>query len=190
MKQPAMKQVSRYHPLMVALHWLLAVMIVAMLIVGFLWLAATPNADPQKIAVLRLHMAGGMLILALMAIRLLVRLLTSRPPDATTGYPLIDWIAPVSHYGFYVLALLMAGTGFATGILAGLPDIVFAGSGDPLPPTFAIYPTWFAHRTIAMILVGLIVLHALAAFYHHLVRKDGLLRRMAFGRRMSASNGE
>jgi hypothetical protein len=27
--------------------------------------------------------------------------------DATTGYPLLDRIAPVSHYGFYVLALLM-----------------------------------------------------------------------------------
>jgi cytochrome b561 len=77
----------------------------------------------------------------------------------------------------------MVGSGYATGILAGLPDIVFGGSGDPLPPSFAIYPSWVAHVSLALLLVGLIVLHVLAALYHHLVRKDGLLRRMLFRRR-------
>jgi cytochrome b561 len=180
-----MKQVSRYHPLLVALHWLLAVLIIAALIVGFFALAATPNSDPAKIAVLRLHMAGGMLILALMIIRFIVRMLSSRPPDATTGYPLLDRIAPLTHYGFYLLVLLMAGTGFATGILAGLPEIVFAGSGAPLPPTFTIYPTWVVHGYIAMLLVAFIALHVLAALYHQFVRRDGLFRRMFFGRRGS-----
>ena len=102
-----MKQVSRYHPLLVTLHWVLAVLIIAALTIGFFVLAATPNADPQKIGVLRIHMAGGMLILALMVIRFIVRMLTLRPAGATTGYPLLDRIAPITHYGFYVLVLLM-----------------------------------------------------------------------------------
>jgi cytochrome b561 len=182
MKQTTMKQVSRYHPLLVTLHWVLAILIVAALLVGFFWLSATPNSEPQKIVVLRWHMAGGMLILALMVIRFIVRRWSSRPADATTGYPLLDRIAPISHYGFYVLVVLMAGTGLATAILAGLPAIVFGDSGDPLPPTFTTYPTWLAHGTLAMLLVGLIVLHALAALYHHFVMKDGLLGRMVFGR--------
>ena len=180
-----MNRVSRYHPLLVTLHWLLAVLIIAALIVGFFMLAATPNSDPQKIAVLRLHMAGGMLILALMVVRFIVRMLTSRPADATTGYPLLDRIAPITHYGFYVLVLLMVGTGFATGVLAGLPAIVFGGSGDPLPATFGTYPTWVAHGFIAVLLVAFIALHVLAALYHQFVRKDGLFRRMLFGRRVS-----
>ena len=116
-----MKQVSRYHPLLVTLHWALAVLIIAALVVGFFVLAATPNADPQKISVLRVHMAGGMLILALMVIRFIVRVSTSRPADATTGYPLLDRIAPITHYGFYVLVLLMVGSGYATGISCGSP---------------------------------------------------------------------
>jgi cytochrome b561 len=62
MTQTTMKQVSRYHPLLVTLHWVLAILIVAALMVGFFWLSATPNSDPQKIVVLRWHMAGGMLI--------------------------------------------------------------------------------------------------------------------------------
>jgi cytochrome b561 len=181
-----MKQVvSRYHPLLVALHWVLAFLIVAALILGFFGLATMPNADPQKIGLLRAHMAGGMLILALMVIRFVVRLWTSRPPEATTGHRFLDRIAPVSHCGFYILVVLMAGTGYATAILSGLPAIVFGGSGAPLPPTFTIYPTRVAHGYAAMFLVGFIILHVLAAFYHQFVRKDGLLRRMFFGRRMS-----
>ena len=124
-----MKQASRYHPLLVTLHWVLAVLIIAALAIGFFVLAAMPNVDPQKIGVLRVHMAGGMLILALMVIRFAVRMWTSRPAAATTGYPLLDRIAPITHYGFYVLVLLMVGSGFTTGILAGLPAIVFGGSG-------------------------------------------------------------
>jgi cytochrome b561 len=180
-----MKQVSRYHPLLVTLHWVLAVLIIAALTLGFFALAAMPNSDAEKIGVLRLHMAGGMLILALMVIRFIVRMWTSRPAEATTGYPLLDRIAPISHYGFYVLVLLMAGTGYATAIIAGLPAIVFGGSGDPLPATFTIFPTRIAHGYIAALLVGFIGLHVLAALYHQFVRKDGLFRRMFFGRRVS-----
>src|SRR6266849_2593374 len=180
-----MNQPSRYHPLLVTLHWVLAVLIIAALAIGFFGLAATPNSDPQKIAVLRVHMAGGMLILVLMGVRFIVRMRTSRPPGATTGYPLLDRIAPISQYGFYVLVLSMAGTGYAPAILAGLPAIVFGGSGAPLPPTLMIYPTRVAHFYIATLLVGFIILHVLAAFYHQFVRKDGLFRRMFFRRHVS-----
>ncbi len=179
-----MKQVSRYHPLLVALHWLLAVLIIAQLALGFFGLAATPNADPRKIGLLQVHMAGGVSILGLMVVRFIVRMLTSRPADATTGYPLLDRIAPISHYGFYVLVLVMAGTGFATAIIAGLGEIVFGAPGAALPPTLTIYPTFVAHVLTAMLLVGLIVLHVIAALYHQLVRKDRLFRRMSFGRRV------
>ena len=179
-----MKQVSRYHPLLVTLHWVLVVLIIAALTIGFFVLAATPNTDPQKIGVLRIHMAGGMLILALMVIRFIVRMRTLRPAGARTGYPLLDRIAPITHYGFYVLVLLMVGSGYTTGILAGLPAIVFGGSGAPLPPSFEIYPSFVAHGYIATILAGFIVLHVLAAVYHQFVMKDGLFRRMFFGRRV------
>jgi len=180
-----MKQVSRYHPLLVTLHWVLAVLIVAALALGFFVHVAMPNSDPAKIGILRVHMAGGMFILALMAIRFIVRMRTSRPAGATTGYPLLDRIAPITHYGFYVLVLLMAGTGYTTAIVAGLPEIVFGDSGAPLPPTFMIYPTFVAHGSIAALLAGFIILHVVAALYHQFVRKDGLFRRMFFGRPVS-----
>lgn len=180
-----MNPVVRYHPVLFALHWVLALLIIGALAVGFFWLAATPDTDPQKIGILRVHMAGGMLIVALMAVRLIVRLRTERPPRATTGHPRLDRLAPVLHQGFYLLVFLMVGSGFATAIIAGLNEIVFGPPGLPLPPTLSIYPTFVAHGVLAVVLAGFIVLHVLAALYHHFVRKDGLFRRMLFGRRVS-----
>ena len=180
-----MKQVTRYHPLLVTLHWLLAVLIIAALAIGFFWLAGMPNTDPRKIDVLLIHMAGGMLILALMIIRFIVRMRTTQPPTATTSNPRLDRIAMVIHYGFYILVVLMAGTGFATAVLARLNEIVFARSGEPLPQTLMNYPTRVAHGYIALLLAYFMILHVAAALYHQFVRKDGLFRRMSFGRRAS-----
>jgi cytochrome b561 len=53
------------------------------------------------------HMAGGLAILALMLVRFIVRVRTSRPAAATTGCPWLDRIAPITHYGFCVPVLLM-----------------------------------------------------------------------------------
>ena len=66
--------VTRYHPLLATLHWLLAFFIVAALILGFALLAETPNADPRKIDILRAHMTGGVVIFVLMLIRFVVRM--------------------------------------------------------------------------------------------------------------------
>lgn len=185
--EPQMKKVSRYHPVLVVLHWLLALLIIAMLVMGFFVLATTPNTDPHKIDVLEMHMAAGMLILALMLIRFVVRMCTARPAQLPTGHGIFDRIAAVAHYGFYVLILLMVGTGYATGILARLPAIVFARNGEPLPPGFAVFPTWVAHRALAVLLLGLIVLHVAGVCYHQFAKKDGIFQRMRFGRRSSAS---
>jgi cytochrome b561 len=81
--------VSRYHPLLVLLHWLFAALIVAMLCIGFMVLEPMPNIDPQKIDILLIHMSVGILIFALMVVRFVIRMRTSRPAPATTGFPVL-----------------------------------------------------------------------------------------------------
>src|SRR5215472_8724270 len=83
-------RVSRYHPVLVTLHWLLAVLIIAALALGALVMAKLPNTDPMKIETLRHHMTGGFLILVLMLVRLLVRARTSHPTAAPTGHWALD----------------------------------------------------------------------------------------------------
>lgn len=176
--------VSRYHPLLVAPHWLLALLIIAMLCAGFFLLAPMSNVDPQKIGILLVHMSLGMLILGLTVIRFMVRVLTAKPADAATGYVALDRTAHLVHYGFYLLVVLMAGSGLATAILAGLNRSVFQKTGEALPATFDAYPTFTAHSVLALLLAGLIVLHVAAALYHQFAKQDHLLRRMGFGRRV------
>jgi cytochrome b561 len=155
-----------------------------MLAVGAFSLARTPNGEAAKLDVLEWHMAGGMLILALMLARLAVRLVTAKPAAASTGRAGADRLARLGHWSFYLLVVAMAATGYATGLFAGLPAIVFQRSGAPLPD-FAAYPTFTAHGVLAAVLAALIGLHVAAALYHHLVRRDGLFRRMALGSRTS-----
>lgn len=176
----------RYHPFLVFLHWLLAVLIVGGLAGGWLLLARTLNTDPAKVGILRLHMAGGMLVMALTVLRAVVLLATARPAPARTGYLGLDLLGQITHAGFYVVILLLVATGFATGVAAGLPDIVFASSGEALPPDLRIFPTWRAHFWLGLLLTGLVWLHVLAALYHQFIRGDRLLARVWFGKQQAA----
>lgn len=183
MAQPASPPVTRYHPLIALLHWVLTILIIGSLGIGFFRIAPMANADPQKIGLLRIHMIVGIAILALMAIRFFVRLLTAKPPSANAGHPALDNLATLAHYAFYVLVALMAVTGISTAVLSGLNLIVFAGSDAPLPPSFLIYPTRIAHGYLAAGLAALIGLHVVAALYHQFLIGDGVFRRIWFGRR-------
>jgi cytochrome b561 len=178
-----MKQISRYHPLLVALHWVLAFLIIAALALGAFGLVKIPNSDPMKLEGLRSHMTGGILILTLMLIRLFVRSRTAHPASATAGNSFLDRIAWVSHRALYAAVLGMAGSGLFMALQTDLPSILFAGQGS-LPADFWVFPLRTVHYLISRLLMVLIALHVAAAFYHALILRDGLLGRMFFGRRV------
>ncbi|HCP82677.1 MAG TPA: cytochrome B [Octadecabacter sp.] len=179
---------KRYHPALVVLHWLLALMIIGGLIMGSQVLAETPNDDPSKLMSLRMHMGMGIAILVLMIIRLGVRLRTAKPPHADIGNGLLNLGAKAAHWVFYLLVFAMCASGIAMAKMAGLPAIVFGGSGEALPANFDDLGPRAAHGLIALLLGLLIVAHVLAGLYHHYGRKDGLLARMWFGDRGGDSN--
>jgi cytochrome b561 len=84
----------------------------------------------------------------------------------------------VAHTLLYLLVFGMVGSGMATALIAGLPDIIFNNSGVALPENFNdILPRIF-HGVIAKVLFVMIFLHVLGALYHQFIRKDSLLSRM------------
>jgi cytochrome b561 len=171
---------SRYQPVLVALHWVLALMIIGLLCLGFFVLADMPNTDPKKLDILVWHMAGGMFVLVLMIVRFIIRMRSARPETATTGSPLLDRLASIAHYGLYGVVFLMIASGWSTGwLISG----VFQRHGETLPDTFAVFPTFQAHAVLAALLAILIATHIVAALYHQFVLKDGLFRRVWFGQR-------
>lgn len=182
-----MRRVIRYQPLLVVMHWLLALMIPVALAGGALVLVRIPNTDPMKVEALGQHMAGGLLLLVLMLVRLIVRVRTTHPARASTGSSALDRTAWLSHRLFYVLILGQAGSGLLLALQAGLPSIVFGGQGA-LPADFWVFPVRSVHYVISRLLMMLIALHVAAALYHTFILRDGLLRRMWFGKRVVLTN--
>ena len=181
-----MTMVSRYHPALVVLHWLMALLVIAALALGALVMAKTPNASPMKIEALRAHASGGMAILVLMLIRLTIRIRSAHPAPASAGHPILDWLGWASHRLFYVTVIAMAGSGIIMALQTGLFDTVFFGQGK-LPADFWVFPIRGVHYALSRLLMTLIAVHVVAALYHAFVLRDGLLRRMFFGRRTTSS---
>ena len=193
---------QRYHPVLVALHWIMALMVLVALVAGWVVLEDMPHGDPDRTVALAAHMGAGIAIGALLLLRLATRLLTRKPPPATTGNALLDRIGVWTHRAFYALIAGMVATGLATGVGADLFPAVFLGEAMPAEvpgdggddavvgldaataeATLDNLPQRAAHGWIASALAALVLLHVAAAVYHQAVLKDGLLRRMWFGKR-------
>jgi cytochrome b561 len=174
--------VKRYHPALVTLHWLLALLLLVALGMGSQVLAELPNTDPEKLNALKGHMIAGGVILLLTVVRIITRLSTSHPPAATTGMAWADKVAPLMHWVLYGLVLMMAGSGIAMSVAFDLPTVVFEGVGH-LPPDFQSATARAVHGATSKLLGWMILAHLAAALYHQFVRRDGLLARMGFGPR-------
>ena len=168
----------RYHPALRVLHWLIAILIIAALILGTFVMAPKDNTDPGKIFALLKHMAAGGIILALSLMRIFIRPKTRRPAPMLSGIAVADRIVPLVHRIFDVLVLVMVGSGIGMAVLAGLPEVLFGGHAS-LPASFDNVPLHTLHVMAAKVFAGIIALHVVGAFYHHFILRDGLLSRMS-----------
>ena len=177
---------SRHHPVLVALHWLVAAMILGLLGIGYFVLASMPNTDPRKLDILVWHMSGGMAVMALMIVRVIVRARSARPGPAAAGAPIFDRLAGLAHLGLYLVVFSMIVSGWLTGYLI---SGAFAGQGQTLPARFSDLPTFQVHAALAVVLTLLIAVHVAAALFHQFVLRDGLFQRIGFGRRTVIAPG-
>lgn len=178
---------SRYTPLAITLHWLLALAILGMFAVG-VYMADLPFS-PLRLKLYNWHKWAGVTFLALSVLRLLWRV-THRPPALpqviTQAMPTWQtWLHHATHHLLYVLFFAVPLIGWAYSSAAGfsivwfgqiqLPDLVAPNK----PLAEVIKPL---HALSAFVLVGLAGLHIAAALKHHWIDRDGLLARMLPGR--------
>ncbi len=178
---------ERYTATAVALHWLLALAIVAMFALG-LYMTSL-SMSPTRLKLYNWHKWAGVLILTLSAARLLWRL-THRPPELPAAIvrhmPAWQRFAHhATHAGLYLLFFAVPLMGWAYSSAAGFPIVLFGVL--PLPDFVPVsrelaeaLKPW--HGWLAYALAALVVLHVLGALKHQLVDRDGLLSRMWFGR--------
>lgn len=171
---------SRYPPLLIALHWISAVLIFAAFLLGIFGLAEQPNT-PQKVLPLGVHMALGTLTLVLTIIRFLVRWLTVRPLRQRSNplarrRPLIVTMAEPVQSLLYLFTLLMSLTGIGLTVQAG----VLTPAGLILPEDFYAFPLRVVHGTLSTALFVLINLHLLTWAYFQFIRGENALAWMWF----------
>ena len=140
---------------------------------------------PWRLKLYNWHKWAGVTILVLSAARLLWRL-THQPP-ADVAMP--TWqrrVAHATHIGFYVLFFAVPLIGWAYSSAAGFPIVWF---GVLQLPDFVPVSRELAdaikpfHQWSAYALGALVALHVAGALKHQFVDRDGLIGRMAFGRR-------
>lgn len=170
------------------MHWATAGAVLVMVPLG---LAMTYRGNTLDIwdgltdALYSSHKVLGFLVLWLVAGRLAYRLIKGAPPDEPT---LLWWHKAASHlvhwllYGLLIVVPLLGWLGVSL-----YPSLTVFGHFD-LPalasPDEELAKTVLGvHGKLAIAMALLACSHVGAALYHHLIRKDGVLRRMLPGLR-------
>ncbi|MCB2084869.1 MAG: cytochrome b/b6 domain-containing protein [Sphingomonadaceae bacterium] len=175
---------QRYGRLHSILHWILALLVMLLLGAGLILLHNTPDSEPEKVQMLRGHMAMGLLVFAILHYTLFKAYIRRElPAPASSGNAQLDLLAKVVHHGLRLLTLGMVVSGIGMSIMAGLPGIVFGGAADRIPEITQSLPPFKAHALIARILLVVVLLHILGALFHALVKRDGIFRRISPFRR-------
>lgn len=174
--QPA---ITSYTTTAKAFHWLMALILLALLSVGF-YMHDLP-LSPHKLQIYSWHKWAGITVLLLVGFRLFWRM-THRPPPLPPSMSI--WMRRAAQGGHVLLYLMMvviplsgwlmsSAKGFQTvwfGILP-LPDLV---AKDRALGNMLLT----AHQALNYVFIGVLLAHVGAAFKHELIDSDGILRRM------------
>jgi cytochrome b561 len=161
------------------LHWLMAVCILAMLFIG---VGMVSTVAPKYLTLVSIHKPLGVAILILAIIRLITRLIQGAPPLPFDMPEPMKLAARLSHYAFYLLMIGMPLIGWGMLSAAGYPIVLSGGLSLPmiLPRSDSLHALlWNAHHYLAFAFFALILLHAAAALFHALIRRDGVFEAMA-----------
>ena len=166
------------------LHWLIALAILVMLVLGWVMVEEGLTGGEVRGALFMVHKSLGITILVLSLFRLGWRL-AHRPPPFLAGTPVWEkWAAGAVHWAFYGLMLALPLSGWALSSAASRPVSWFNLFIIPaLPITPSEDTAHFLsemHENLVGILVVLLVLHVGAALKHHFINRDGTFRRMLF----------
>lgn len=174
---------ARYPTALIALHWLTLLLIVAAYI-GMEFRGEFPRGSAARNWMVSVHYSAGLSVLALVLVRLALRLRGGIPPVTPPLAPVQRLGAAAGHAALYLFMLGMPLLGW---LLVSADDKAFSLWGLPLPALLAPDPD-LAHTLEEIHEIGatvgyvLIALHVAAAIYHHYLRRDDTLKRMLPGR--------
>ena len=170
---------NRYGIIAILLHWLIATLIIGMLILG-LYMVDQPDS-PDKMKLFGWHKEFGFVVLTFAFIRVYWRLINQTPDLKIPAWEALS--SRLVHWTLYGFMFAMPLTGWLLSSAAGYPVSFFGlftiptliARNEQLMHLFGTLHQWLAYTLIA-----LIALHTAAAFKHHFIDKDNILKRMIF----------
>ncbi len=160
-------------------HWFVAFIVIGMLAVSFF--LDDLSAQYKPLAYL-LHKSFGLTVLFTMIVRLIWISYTGKPELPTT-IPL--WEKRLSRfvqYSLYLFVILLPLCGWIMSVAADRPPYYFGLfhlSFPGISPNKELASLMLqAHRTIAWVVIGLLILHVAGALKHHFIDKDSVLLSM------------
>jgi len=185
-----MSEVDRFSLVQRLLHWLLALLVIPALGVGMTlgWLGFEGARDAFGMEVTNAlytgHKTIGVLILALMTLRLVLRLTLGAPPPVPTLTQFERLASQAVQAAMYLVLLAMPLVGWLATAAGGYPVQFFAWT---LPGLIAKDPAlseklFELHGLLGWALLALLALHIGGALRHWLVKRDGVMRRMSLFR--------
>lgn len=181
-----------YGLIAILLHWIIALGFLASYVSVYYREWFTEAKTPERLTALEIHISIGITIAAFVVLRIIWRAMNVTPEDLP-GSRLEHLAAHAMHLALYAMMILVPITGYLGTDLS--PKLLFLFDVPKFGDT-AIFQTvvdgWmgmsfkefkgpfrFIHqKSGATIVWWLIALHAGAAIYQHVVRKNLMLRRM------------
>jgi len=191
----------RYTSVAIILHWLIAIMLVSMVFVGW-WMedlrealfAGTGSLELTQ-SVYNWHKTAGIVILLLSVFRLVWRVTHPAPPLPEGMKAWEKLAAQLTHWGFYGVMIGAPLMGWVTSSASPFPSKLFNLDTVLLPHLPVPQTESFEHLTASIhgasgwVIFGLLALHAGAALKHHVLERDGTLTRMLPGLNIPPQTG-
>ncbi len=139
---------------------------------------------PTKVYIYGLHKSFGLMVLLLVVLRLGWKLMNPQPLLPESMRRIEKFAAHAGHWALYGLMFAMPLSGWLMTSAKGYPASMFGlfVLPDLIPADRELgHDLEEVHEMIAYAIIGMVSLHAAAAFLHHFVHKDNVLRRMLPG---------
>jgi cytochrome b561 len=175
---------GRYDTVARIFHWTVAGLLLFQ--IPLAWIMTDQPLGPDKLENYALHKSIGITLFGLTALRLAWRLTHPAPPLPAGTPDWQRWLARLNQGLLYFILFAMPLTGWLMSSAANMPVSFFGLFTLPdLVAPDEVRARSFAgiHEGQGTALMVLILLHALAALHHHLIRRDGILASMLPGLR-------
>ncbi len=177
---------EKYHLTARLVHWIMALGFVFMWGSGFAMTKLVEDDSPLEEFLFDLHISVGVTLLALLVLRIAIRLIHRPPPLPATIRGVERTGAHLGHAALYALPALVIAAGWAETNFGGhavqwfgveLPR-VFPETGEDLQDLSEDLHMWLAYGMLA-VAAG----HVAAALKHRWFDGHDVIRRMTFGGR-------